>query len=85
MYTSTDDESLLPFDLFRGIIKISNCQHIARISCESLAKQLSLKVDVGARISFNPVEITHEIRICVRITVSKIYCVVIVLESDIEG
>jgi hypothetical protein len=54
MYTSTDDDSLLLFDLFRGIIEISNRQHIARISRESLTKQLSLKVTVGARISFNP-------------------------------
>ena len=53
MYASTDHDSLLLFDLFRGIIEISNRQHIARISRESLAKQLSLKVAVGARVSFD--------------------------------
>ena len=86
MYARADHDSILLFDLFWGIIEISNRQHIARISRESLAKQLSLKEVVGARVSFDSGYISHEIKIFVRITVRKIdsVVIVIVLEGNIE-
>ena len=80
----TDYDSFLLLHL----VTVRECcdrQHICRISRIRLAEHLPSKSVSGLRVIFEIAKVSLQIWICIRVTMSEVYRIVVVLELKTEG
>lgn len=72
-------------DVVLGTLQIGDDQHVQRVAGDRAAHLGSFQTVLGGLRIAHAIQKLHQVRICVRITVTQINSIAIVIESDFEA
>ena len=72
-------------DVVLGTLQIGDDQHVQRVASDRAAHLGSFQTVLGGLRIAHAIQKLHQVRICVRITVTQINSIAIVIESDFEA